>query len=392
MEIERPLVTTSTDGRKLIRNEFTGVVVSSQILVSPDDDLQEIINNVKSTGNGGSILLRNGTYTPSSNIVVPSDITISGETEGGVIIDFDSQALQIKCEGTDIYNAGSINATNASATVTGNGTNWTSDMVGRSIIIKGIYYAITAVTDVNTLTIEAPHEEATVTSYPYAICSPKTNVLIENMTIKNSTHADGALSYKFVNACRQRDITITDSTVGFYYELSSGCFISGFTAIGNGTGVKFRNGGAWTFNDFFLLANTGIGMDLDRVTSCSISNSSVSSNGSSGVKFTNCSDMDFSAQTIISNTSHGIELESCQDLEFFGLTPKFNGGSGMRMTSSNQRIGVSLTSFINNGAYGVNIVDSTNSKNTITSCFFSGNSSGTINNNGTSTITANNQT
>lgn len=72
------------------------------------------------------------------------------------------------------YTAGTITVTNNSTTITGAGTTFTSNMVGRSIKIvdpngDGMWYKIVGFTDATTLTIENYYSGATASGQSYKI-------------------------------------------------------------------------------------------------------------------------------------------------------------------------------------------------------------------------------
>jgi hypothetical protein len=68
------------------------------------------------------------------------------------------------------YSTGTVDVTNGSATVDGNGTTFTSDMTGRQIRIdgNGIYYTVTFA-DTDELTLDRVYQGATATAVEYSI-------------------------------------------------------------------------------------------------------------------------------------------------------------------------------------------------------------------------------
>lgn len=72
----------------------------------------------------------------------------------------------------DAYSTGTIDVTNGSATITGTGTAWTTDMLYRQILVGSIapFYTIIAVDDLTqTLTIDRDYENASETEATYSI-------------------------------------------------------------------------------------------------------------------------------------------------------------------------------------------------------------------------------
>ena len=355
-------------------------------------DIQTAIDFVNGDG-GGIVFLRNGTYLPTADIEVPSDITLQGESEGAAIIDFNSGAFQIIASGTDAYTTGTVSVTNRSATVTGSGTTWTSSMVGQTIWLSGINYVITAFGSTTSLTIEAAFDGLTASGLTYAIATPISNVLLESFTVQNSTDAEGAILYKYNNGSRIRDISVFDSTVGIKYVECAGVRSAGFTLVGCGTGTNVSGGGGWAFYDFFIFAGTGTGMVYDRLISASIANFTISSNTANGITVTNSTNWGLYDGTIVNNDGKGIEISSSNDIEMQSLTIQSNASDGIKLTSNADRCSMGNgILFQNNGGYGLNIANANCDKNTVVGCSFTGNTSGTISDSGTSTISANNQT
>ena len=95
--------------------------------------------------------------------------------------------------------------------------------------------------------------------------------------------------------------------------------------------------------------------------------------------------------TITTNGAKGIEASSSNNIQIFGMVVQNNTSDGVKLTTNADRLALHNLACNTNGGYGINIANVNCDSNTISSCFFSGNVSGTVNNSGTSTINVNGQ-
>lgn len=368
--------------------------VSTQYAVTADSEIsiQQAIDIVDELG-GGTVFLRNGTYNLSSNITVPSNVTIQGETGEGVNIDFGNQAYQVIVEGSVVSTTGTCSINNRSTTVTGVGTSWTVGLIGQSILLKGRWFVITAVGSTTSLTIESLFDADNVAAQAVVIADPVRGVSLNDFTVLNSTHANGAVYFHYTILCDLDDVTALDSAIGLNFVACNIQTSQNFYTGGCGTGTKVANSAVWTMYNFENYGSTGVNLLCDNFYNTSVANATISSATGNNVTMTNCSGWGFYDMENTTAGGKGIELISCTDIEIFAMSIRQATSDGIKLTSGCSRIGIiNNVSLINNGGYGVNIAAASDDKNTILGCFFSGNTSGTVNNAGTNTINANNQT
>jgi hypothetical protein len=74
-----------------------------------------------------------------------------------------------KYDGTADYTTGTIAVTNGSPNIVGTGTTFTSGMVGRRIVIGGVWYTITSFTDATHIALTANYTGSTASGLSYAI-------------------------------------------------------------------------------------------------------------------------------------------------------------------------------------------------------------------------------
>lgn len=110
------------------------------ITIGPTGNIQTNINTISAAG-GGTLYLQAGTYSVSSNITVPSNISIIGAGLS-TIIDFGNGAYQMQVVGSNNYSTGTVAIANDGTVVVGTGTTFTSGMVGRQILLEDFWYTI----------------------------------------------------------------------------------------------------------------------------------------------------------------------------------------------------------------------------------------------------------
>lgn len=389
---QRPTQRTTSTGMKVTKDVQSGLVLPTEMIITPAFNINDAIQNVSKYG-GGTVFLLNGTYLVDYDIEIPSNVSLVGQSGGGAIIDFQSQNYQMVASGSNVYSTGTVSATTNSATVTGIGTAWTTDMIGQTIFLAAVPYVITNVSSATSLTIEAPFEELTFTAGTYAIFDPVSNILVDNLTVQNSIHANGALSFQYIQDSKISNVSAYDSTRGINLLFANGVRCIGFGVVGNGIGIYADNVGGGTYNDFFAYASTGTcNIFMGKMISWSIANFECTTSSGAGIIMNSSYSIGLYDFTMRTNVGIGVSMTTCTDIELFAAAIFSSGSDGVKLVTDNSRIGINLVTLRNNGGYGVNISAASNVKNTVTSSFFTGNTSGTINNLGTTTVSANNQT
>lgn len=167
-------------------------VGGTTITISSDDDIQENLDIINSEG-GGTLYLQPGTYTLTSDISIPGGVTLEGVSRDGVIIDCNT-SFAVKIAGTNVYSTGTVTINNGDTTLEGAGTTWTAAMVGRYVLLDGLWYEITARTDNDTLTIEEYHGDNLAGS-TYVIADTNFTSAINKITVTNATGSGIVVQY-----------------------------------------------------------------------------------------------------------------------------------------------------------------------------------------------------
>lgn len=358
-----------------IKNNFITVPLGA--------DIQSAINTMAAQG-GGEVRLGAGTYTLTSSLVVPSNVSLVGL--GLVtVIDCANDVFQIQVVGSNNYSTGTVAIANDGTTVTGTGTTFTSAMEGQQILLEDFWYTILTFTDATHLQLDRPYMGTTLSGASYMIATTVGTVVLKDFLIQNSTDAgikfqyangltiDGVVSFNcangldgddssFINLLNGGSDTCT-TTMTFNNVYFGTLFNCNYTACTNGASfVSIRN---WCIDVFAFVNISGTAMS-----------------------FTNCSNndiLDFSIQHI---TGKGIEFVSGNsDMGVSAGVIKDCTSDGMKLTATSDAIqlGAGL-SIHDNGGYGINIAASTCDNNVIDGNYFSTNTSGNVNNLGTGTV------
>jgi len=194
--------------------------------------------------------------------------------------------------------------------------------------------------------------------------NPKTNCSLSTLTVVNCT------------------------TIGVECEYTDNPILNLFdnTLVQNCTkGVDLTNCTAPAFIGTF--SDNGTNCEMTNVTSFTTRFSAFSgATSGDGIIMNNCSNATVFDTGIDDNFGNGILMTDCSYISIISAGVFDNGGDGIKLVSGNTDIISNSINLIGNSGYGINIVDNTNINNVITSNVLSGNSSGSVNNNGTTTL------
>lgn len=368
------------------------IITQNKVTVVAGQNIQQAINAVHEAG-GGIVYLEPGTHTVADDIVLYSGITIEGLSASDSIISFGLGAYQIQILGSNAYSTGTVTIANNGTTVEGaGGMTWTSAMVGRSIMLGGIWYPISGVTDADTLTLAIPYGGAALAAASYTIATIISEVKIENVAIKNST-ASSIVKAQYCSEIFISNVDIQVGTVGLDFDDGSNLVIDNLDVVYTTTGD-----GLQMTNCHFTEIKASGGLDFAALGT------------GNAMTLSSCTNFSINACFFLNATGDGINLTSCDNIGIFGTNCEQNGGQGIELVSGNTNInmtamgcfgnasdGIKLTAtddrniitgcFLeDNGGYGINIAASTCDNNVILNNVYSSNVSGDLNDLGTGTI------
>lgn len=353
----------------------------TSLTIGPTEDIQANLDKIEAYG-GGTLYLQNGIYVLTSDVSIPAGVELRGVSRDGVIIDC-NLLYKVKIIGSNGYTTGTITINDGDTTVVGSGTAFTAAMVGRSILLGGSWYSITAFTDTTHITID-PYAGDNLAGQTYAIADVNVAATLAKVNITNATGT--AFLQEYVQEAFIDDIIVSNSGTGMemnyviYPRLLVGCDF-------NGVNLDMYECWGWQINySIFSNSTVGAGVIMQRCGSATFFDSSSEANTGNGISMTDCSNIAFVSCAIDNNGGNGIELISGNtDIQFLATNPINNGGDGIKLTATNERIAISTSSFVDNGGYGINIAASSNTNNTLIVPTFYNNALGDYNDQGTNT-------
>lgn len=337
----------------------TSTVGGNTVVVGPGENIQVAVQNVASAG-GGKVILMPGNYVLASNLWIPSNVTVEGTARDSVIIDCNG-SFGVKMNGSLTEAVGTVAVTKGTTTVTGTGTSWTAALEGDWMWLGKYYYQIASVTSTTELELTYGYDGVTIAGDDSIIAKLVNNPQLNKVTVRNATgigiEADFAmepiLGDVYVYACGvgiDMAYSVWGKIVTYNIENTINAKLYAVTAI-------------WVDTSSFDYSVSGIGLVLEHVYDCLI---------------TNCS-MSF-------NSAAGMDLNYCESVRVFATAASDNVGDGIKLSTYNVNCPFLMVKADDNGGYGINISAASNTGTILNSNTYSGNTSGAYQNLGTGTL------
>lgn len=367
-----------------LANVHNALNVGQSILNAPtSDDIQPAIDAASEQG-GGSVSLHSGTYNISSDINLPSNVNLVGSGSNNTVIDFGNGAYSLKAVGTNAYTTGTVSISFGSSTVTGSGTTFTSDMIGRSILLGDFWFTIEAFGDATTLTVDAPYGEDDLVDGRYAIAVTVTNIHIEGLTVQNSSQT--LIDIQYVDGLNYTDVVAFNGLVGFSHQYVANLNSQIIIADTCGTGWIMNDTVFATFFNYNALNCTGNGMTANYFRNSAFEVFAVQNCGGIGMSFSNSSNVG-SDNFSIQSCNIGIEWATNNFQNAFVDGVVVNCVTdGIKLTDSSDTLQFTSVNIQGNGGYGMNIANANCDNNIIIGNTFLNNTSGSVTDSGTGTL------
>ena len=354
--------------------------------VSVGDDIQEAINALNRTG-GGTLQFKIGTYIINRTLRGYSLIKFLGAKQGTTILSFEGLA-NLFFESTQVYTAGTISNITGGVNVTGSGTLWLTNVTtDHQFFIANRWYAIDSITSDTALVLKEGYVGgATFPGASYRAAKIVKDIDFEELSFKNSTGT--ALAITDGRNVTIYQCTFQDNNKGFVFTNVSEFVIDNtLCTSNNNNGYELNTSGFGDIEGLASTSNSNHGAVLNNVSTLPIMFSAGNANTGDGFNVTNATDLFLTVETS-SNSSQGIELVSGNTrVTFDKCLCSSNTSDGIKLTASSDDCRISNCVIISNGGFGINIVDSTSDRTLISpNNTFSGNTSGTINEQGTNTF------
>lgn len=161
-----------------------------------------------------SVLIKNGTYVETADIVLPDGGVIRGESPSGVTIVLGTFQMKIDGSGATKISTGTVTVANNSTAVSGSGTTFTSlpnPATNKVYIQLGVnFYRIASITDNTNLVIVDTYVGDGFAGKNFIAQQMASGIVIENLILANSTIV--GLSLKGIFHSKISSILVTNST------------------------------------------------------------------------------------------------------------------------------------------------------------------------------------
>ena len=336
---------------------------------------------------GGTINLAAGTYVINTAVIGKSALKIIGENYLTTIIDFNNTAANLSFQGTSMYSTGTITSIASGVIVTGSGTLWLANVTtGEQFYIAQRWYKIASVDSDTQITLSEGYAGgATFPGAAYRVGSIIESVVLENLTLKNSTGI--GIDFDDCRNVNLEQVQLVDCNIGFSMDNVSEISINTVTSVSHTShGVTLTGCGFGDVESFSTPSNGGSGVVLNTCRTIPFQYCSSNSNTADGYNLTSCDTISITAEAV-SNGSQGIELVSGNSDIFISQgVVESNTSDGVKLTASSDNCFISDCSIKSNGGYGVNIAVAGDDTNLIIGNNFASNTSGQVNNVGTGTL------
>lgn len=350
-----------------------------------EPDINAAITEVYNNG-GGTVTLRSGTYSPTTDILLKSGVNLIGEKESTTIIDFDSNSASIKYEDDDVYTTGTITSITSGVMVEGSGTSWlTNASAGQYLFLQNRHYQIAVVTSDTTLILaEGYIGNATLPGASYRISTILTDVDLAELTIKNS--ADDGLTIRGGKNITLKNMTYPSNNVGIDWDyVTENKFESVIVVTSTSDGVQMTNVGFGDARGLASVSNGGHGFLLNNIETMPFQFCASNANTSDGVNATSVTKSVFNIESR-ANGGQGVEYVSgCSNNIINSSLIANNTSDGVKLTATNDNNLVVNSILEANGGYGINIAASSCDDNILSSNQYISNSSGDYSDSGTGT-------
>lgn len=352
------------------------------ISIAPGADIQKAIDAVYASG-GGTVVLLAGTHVRETDLILYEDVTLKGETFS-TTLDFNNTNHGIVLSGEAIATAGTISVTNGSATVTGSGSAWGSELVGASMFIDGAWNEVASVDSGTSLTLSSPYSGPNQSGASYVVANVASSATITSLNVVNSQST--AIYTSYSTALIIRDVNVYDSAHSIRSNYTEFIYSQNIVIAGCDYGYYFENSYSLLLLGVAILDITNDGFTWNTGGDSTCEDFQVVNCGGNGMTLTNTISVTFLSFTASDNTGKGIEFVSgCNDIQFIGGKVNRNGSDGIKLTATSDRNAfIGITADTNTG-WGLNIAAATDDNNLVSACAFVSNGSGQVTNSGTGT-------
>jgi len=390
----------SSDGRVVRKN-----LPSPQIIVDIKGGgdfagIQEAINYAHQL-EGGVVLLKPGIHKPSAQLKLYDNIYLIGQDTENTIIDFTEAGLGdgdagILGKGVKVTDEGTITVTTGNTTVFGVGTDFVDKGVkaGDTIFISQHPYTISSVVSNTRLELTDTHEGVTAAGENYAIIIPISNISVATLAVRNTvgTNTDGIrIDYGIKPFISKVKVTNAEAT-GIKLRSCFNFVVQHSESKDNTNGIIITNVAGednvtnGTIINSYGYNNLDLGLQITSNCLVRVSGGNYSKNRNTGIDL-NSDDCNVIGCQLERNLADGITIDGSFNT-ILGNSIIDNDSDGVVIENTadfpqrNRIIGNEIRL---NNAYGINIAGANATDNVTSGNTFAGNTSGDVDDNGTTT-------
>ena len=406
-ELQNPIMATT-------RRPAYRAIVSPTAGGTDFTDIQKAVDYVNELG-GGTILIKSGTFSLTTDITLYENITLQGENPSTAIIDFGDTAKSIKAvSGGDRPNMGTISISYNSKIITGVDTLWVNGggedewpannlNAGDWIRLNNIWYQIDTVDSDTQCTLLETYLGNGISGASYQAGTMLQDIRVIGLTILRNTGVAGTnrgIDFQYIRNAVVKDVICRMRTGwGVYLSVCPNPIVSECVMNSCGGGVLIDS-----CNNSLIFSNeisnggssSGVGVQSNSqgtiVLGNDISTNSTGSLAAIYVAFTQ--EVRVISNNIIGNKVDAIQLRGSNRCIISNNYVYDNGAKGINIgdTGWGGDNNIVVGNIFNNNDRGIFIGTSSCDKNIITSNVALSNTTANYTDNGTGTVAANNVT
>ncbi len=328
----------------LVAAHVPAVIIGNTIrnmdaLVAADGSGDYLLPSAAFAAGARTICIKAGTYNETSDIIIPNNGVLHGETANQVIISF-TGAYSIKIDGNDgtQETTGTISITTATTTVTGVGTTFTNLSTGNFICLDKNLYKISSIATTTSLTLDKTYRGRTLSAVNYTAQAMYSGILLRNLYILGS------------------------SGPGLYIRGMKDSTIQSCTFCTNNVGIEVINSSSTAFIAVNIQNETSHGLTFSNCQSISLIGGTSYNNGGDGYKIIgNDTDIVFNGVLSSNNTGHGINIIStASEIIINDTTLRNNNSKGLYSASTTSTILIDGSMILCNNSDGINLLGADN--------------------------------
>jgi parallel beta-helix repeat protein len=232
-----------------------------------------------------NVFVKNGTYTETSDIMIPDRGRLIGQSPGAVVVILlNGSSIKIDGSGGVAQTAGTISMTNNSKAITGSGTSFTSLNVGDYILVGNNYMQIASIASDTSLQLVNKYKGVTKADQTYIAQSMMTGVSMANLTVTGTSGT--GIYMRALRFCNFRSIVVSQCAYNLQLINSGDIGLDSFITMNStiGTSVTIQNSVDVFISNYDILNSSGNGVEISGTSdNITFTSGAVSTNSGHGI-------------------------------------------------------------------------------------------------------------